>query len=93
MIGVSKKTGQEPEQVLLRFPKDQYPYVATKPWHGSQRLIEENDDFVTVQLDVILNYELEQHILSFGDYVEVIAPDALREKIRQRLQNGIQNYK
>lgn len=93
MIGVSKKTGQEPEIVLLRFPKDQFKYVATKPWHGSQKVLEENDDYVIVQLDVIINYELEQLILSFGDYVEVIAPKSLREKVESRLQKSIDQYK
>lgn len=93
MIGVSRRNGQEPEDVVLRFPKDQYRYVATKPWHGSQKVIEENNDYVIVQLDVILNYELEQQILSFGDYVEVIAPKSLREKIALRLQNSLAQYK
>lgn len=93
MIGVSKKNGQQPEIVLLRFPKSQYKYVATKPWHGSQKVLEENDDYVIIQLEVILNYELEQQILSFGDYVEVIAPKSLRERVEQRLQNCIAQYK
>lgn len=93
MIGVSRKDGQQSEVVILRYPKDQYKYVATKPWHGSQKVLEENNDYVIVQLDVILNYELEQQILSFGDYVEVIAPKSLREKVAQRLQNSLAQYK
>ena len=93
MIGVSRKDGQQSEVVILRYPKDQYKYVATKPWHGSQKILEENNDYVIVQLDVILNYELEQQILSFGDYVEVIAPKSLRDKIAQRLQNSLTQYK
>uniref|UniRef100_UPI00402A224B helix-turn-helix transcriptional regulator n=1 Tax=Prevotella sp. TaxID=59823 RepID=UPI00402A224B len=93
MIGVSRRNGQEPEEVVLRFPKDQYKYVATKPWHGSQKVIEETGDYVLVQLKVIHNYELEQKILSFGDYVEVIAPQTLRDKIKERLQKGLEKYK
>ena len=93
MIGVSRSNGQELEEVVLRFPKDQYKYVATKPWHGSQKVIEETDDYVLVQLKVIHNYELEQKILSFGDYVEVIAPQTLRDKIKERLQKGLEKYK
>ena len=93
MIGVSRKDGQQSEVVILRYPKDQYKYVATKPWHGSQKVLEENNDYVIVQLDVILNYELEQQILSFGDYVEVIAPKSLRDKVAQRLQNSLAQYK
>ena len=93
MIGVSRRNGQEPEDVILRFPKDQYKYVATKPWHGSQTVIEENDDFVTMQMRVIINYELEQKILSFGDYVEVVAPRSLRDRIKERMDRSLEKYK
>lgn len=93
MIGVSRRYGQEPEDVVLRFPKDQYKYVSTKPWHGSQTVIEENDDFVTMQMHVIINYELEQKILSFGDYVEVVAPRSLRDRIKERMDKSLEKYK
>lgn len=93
MIGVSRRNGQEPEDVVLRFPKDQYKYVSTKPWHGSQTVIEENDDFVTMQMHVIINYELEQKILSFGDYVEVVAPRSLRDRIKERMDKSLEKYK
>ena len=93
MIGVSRRNGQEPEDVILRFPKDQYKYVSTKPWHGSQTVIEENDDFVTMQMHVIINYELEQKILSFGDYVEVVAPRSLRDRIKERMDKSLEKYK
>lgn len=93
MIGVSRRNGQEPEDVVLRFPKDQYKYVSTKPWHGSQTVIEENDDFATMQMHVIINYELEQKILSFGDYVEVVAPRSLRDRIKERMEKSLEKYK
>lgn len=93
MIGVSRRNGQEPEDIVLRFPKDQYKYVSTKPWHGSQTVIEENDDFVTMQMHVIINYELEQKILSFGDYVEVVAPRSLRDRIKERMEKSLEKYK
>ena len=93
MIGVSRRNGQEPEGVVLRFPKDQYKYVSTKPWHGSQTVIEENDDFVTMQMHVIINYELEQKILSFGDYVEVVTPRSLRDRIKERMEKSLEKYK
>ena len=92
MIGVSRRNGQEPEDVVLRFPKDQYKYVATKPWHGSQKVVDENDSTVTLQFHVVLNYELEQKILSFGQYVEVIYPISLRERIKDRLSQSLQQY-
>ena len=92
MIGVSRRNGQEPEEVVLRFPKDQYKYVATKPWHGSQKKVVEDDTSVTIELDVIINYELEQKILSWGDYVEVLAPQSLRGAISGRIERAGKHY-
>ena len=92
MIGVSRRNEQVPEDVVLCFPKDQYKYVATKPWHGSQKVVDENDCTITLQFHVVLNYELEQKILSFGQYVEVISPMALRERIKDRLSQSLQQY-
>jgi predicted DNA-binding transcriptional regulator YafY len=92
MIGVSRRNEQNPENVVLRFPKDQYKYVATKPWHGSQKVVDENDCTITMQFHVVLNYELEQKILSFGQYVDVISPVSLRERIKERLSQSLQQY-
>lgn len=93
MIGVSRRNEQVPEDVVLRFPKDQYKYVATKPWHGSQKVVDENDSTISLLFHVVLNYELEQKILSFGQYVEVISPMPLREQIKDRLSQSLQQYK
>lgn len=92
MIGVSRRNGQEPEDVVLRFPKDQYKYVATKPWHVSQKIVDENNSTISLQFHVVLNYELEQKILSFGQYVEVLSPKQLREQIKDRLNQSLQQY-
>lgn len=74
VTGVTKREGQQSEKVLLKFPKNEYPYVETKPWHSSQRKVNEDDSAVTIELDVVINYELEQRILSWGDYIEVKKP-------------------
>jgi predicted DNA-binding transcriptional regulator YafY len=92
VIGVTKPDGLQAEKVLLRFPKDEYPYVATKPWHGSQKKVAEDDKGMTVELEVVINYELEQKILSFGDYVEVLQPLSLRQKVMARLGTAAKQY-
>ena len=92
VIGVTKREGQQSEKVLLRFPKDEYPYVATKPWHGSQKKVAEDEHSATIELDVVINYELEQKILSWGDYVEVLQPYSLVHIIRHRLTTAVSIY-
>ena len=92
VIGVTKREGQQAEKVLLRFPKNEYPYVATKPWHGSQKIVAEDERSVTIELNVVINYELEQKILSWGNYVEVLQPLSLRNQICKRLDKTTYNY-
>lgn len=92
VIGVTKREGQQAEKVLLRFPKNEYPYVATKPWHGSQKKVAEDDRSVTIELNVVINYELEQKILSWGDFVEVLKPVSLVRIISHRFEIASLKY-
>jgi predicted DNA-binding transcriptional regulator YafY len=94
MIGVTRPEEAEPERVVLRFNPEQTPYVITKPMHPSQRKpIILEDGRADIRLEVILNYELKQRILSFGDSVEVIEPTSLRNEIAEIAKNMMKNYK
>ena len=68
------------------------PYVLTKPFHSSQRLIEKDHYGVTISLDVQHNFELEKDILGLGDGIKVIAPSSLKSNIKDRLQGGMDLY-
>ncbi len=92
IIGVSRRD-EEIQEVVLRFTKEQAPYIITKPIHQSQRPpIENPDGSVSVRLKVVPNFELEQVILSFGEKVTVEQPEKLRQKIKDRLSGALKNY-
>jgi predicted DNA-binding transcriptional regulator YafY len=80
------------QKVQLQFSSNLAPYILTKPLHGSQRKIQQDEDGLTVQLEVIPNYELEQLILSYGEFVRVLGPDSFRDKIEGRIIMSINNY-
>jgi predicted DNA-binding transcriptional regulator YafY len=84
MIGVSRPIDGALTKVILKFSPDQAPYIKTKPLHGSQKEIHEDETGYTVSIEVIPNYELESLILSYGNRSEVIEPKALRETIQKR---------
>lgn len=62
-------------------------HLAALPLHASQTI-----DADTVELRVIVNPELENKILSYGQYAEVTAPESLRQRIGERLREALARY-
>jgi predicted DNA-binding transcriptional regulator YafY len=75
-IGVSRFVG-DPQQIILKFFYPQSEYILSKPIHESQKILEEKEDAVTVELYLRINYELRALIRSYGDQVEVLKPNTL----------------
>jgi predicted DNA-binding transcriptional regulator YafY len=92
MIGVSKIPNSDPVLVKLWVSPVSLPYVRTKPLHGTQKKISEDATGAVITIEVYLNYELEQLILSFGENMEVLEPEWFREKIKMRIEKGLERY-
>ena len=92
IIGVSKEINKKVEEVKLVFNKEQAPYIQTKPLHGSQKSKFLDDGSLEIRIKVMLNFELEMRILSFGEKVKVIAPDILVQAIRNRVKLLFKHY-
>lgn len=78
------------EKIKLKFDDDRFPYVVSKPIHHSQKVIDEQN--CIIEIDVKPNRELESQILSFCPQVEVLSPAALRESISKKLQENLKKY-
>lgn len=91
IVGVTRYTNSEVQEVVLQFKPDAAPYVATKPLHPSQKQFM-NSEGLEVRIKVIPNYELENVILGFADQVEVKAPQSLRDIIKNRLEVASKSY-
>ncbi|MCU4177700.1 helix-turn-helix transcriptional regulator [Carboxylicivirga sp. N1Y90] len=85
VIGVSIPSGEKTQKVVLKLSNQLWPYVKTKPIHGSQKIKTQTEKFTIIELDLYLNYELEALILSRGEQIEVIEPIDLRNKIQERI--------
>ena len=90
VVGVTVKHNKPVESVLLRFSSHRYPYVVTKPLHESQRCVDKENHII--RIDVIPNPELEALILSYGNDVEVLAPEHLREQIKEKIEDLAKKY-
>ena len=92
-IGATVIAGAEPELITIRVDGRQLPYILSKPLHRTQEVIQKNEDgSAVITIRVILNFELEQLLLSFGERVTVTAPELLRQKIYDRIKKNLKNY-
>jgi len=92
VVGVSVPFDDNVEKVILKISAESWPYVKTKPIHGSQKVKEQTSNYTCVELQVIPNFELEALILSHGERIEVISPETLRQRIKQRIFNLNEKY-
>lgn len=92
IIGVSKQPEAHPEEVIIKVDAKEYPYIETKPLHETQRKISFSDNEYLIGIKVCINFELEQLLLSYGDGVQVISPESLRERIKCRMTNALKKY-
>lgn len=91
VIGVTVSNARA-ERIQFWVDKKNAPYVITKPFHRSQRIIQKTEDGVIFNIFVQINFELERLILGFGDSIEVIKPRRLRNRMKQKLKKAIGFY-
>lgn len=92
IVGVSIPEGKGAENVKLRVTLLRAKYLATKPLHASQVLLEESGTHAVFQLRVIPNIELERQILSMGEEAQVLQPEWLADRLATRLQQAANLY-
>ena len=94
VVGVTVNSGLDPRKIRIYVDAANAPYVITKPFHSSQRVIQENEDgSVIITLYLIINYELERLLLGFGNGVEIIKPAFLRNRIRNIVEQTAEKYR
>lgn len=93
VIGVSKNIGQKAE--IIRFKVSPYmtPFIESKPFHRSQKLIEMCPDGSGVfEMTVVVNFELLHILMSYADSLRVLQPGSLIQQLRRIYQNALDLY-
>ncbi|MFO8146888.1 MAG: WYL domain-containing protein [Gillisia sp.] len=81
IIGVTRFEEGPPPTIVLKFSHHQANYILTQPLHPSQKVLEETKEHVSISLEVHPSPELEIKILGWGEDVEVLEPEELRNLI------------
>lgn len=92
IIGVTIPTDAETETVLLEVNNSRYPYIESKPLHGSQRVFERKEDTTVLELNLKVNKELEALLLSYGADITVVSPDWFRNQMKEKAKAFYNNY-
>lgn len=93
VVGVSVNNNPV-EEVVLHINNSVMGYVITKPLHESQSFMPKklDNDRWEITLKVKNNYELKSLIRSFGEQIEVMSPESLRQEMKQSLDRMSKMY-
>ncbi len=92
IVGVSKPPEGQVEKIELLVAPASAPYVMTKPLHGSQKKLKEDENGLLISLEVMVNMELTALILSFGERIKVVKPASFKNHIKAILRSAVKQY-
>ncbi len=92
VIGVTVLQDEKPQIIKLFIEKDRWPYIKSKPLHGSQKTKSENDDGALIEMELIVNNELIALLFSYGEDLRVLEPDSLKQKMIEKANSLLKNY-
>ncbi|TRX23906.1 helix-turn-helix transcriptional regulator [Flavobacterium franklandianum] len=74
------------EKVILEFTKQQGNYIKTFPLHESQRIVEETEDEVILEIFIHTTNDFIMELLKYGSEVEVLEPQSLIGIMKGKLE-------
>lgn len=91
MVGVVRPGEAQVEKVVLRFHNGRENYFKTKPFQPDFEEFFEEEKQDQVWFETIINKELVQQLLSYGQDLEVLEPEQLKEQMREQ-SNTMQQF-
>ncbi len=81
--------GEKPIKVRLLFESKLAVYITERQWHPSQKFLARADGRVEMRLETTGRKELVRWVLSWMPDVKVLAPKSLRDRIAEKLRDGL----
>jgi predicted DNA-binding transcriptional regulator YafY len=82
-VGITSYKGKT-ERIILKANHIAAKYISSQPFHQSQQILEENAEFSSFELKVLVSEEFIRNLLGYAGEIEVLEPNSLREAIRER---------
>ena len=91
-FGIIVNSNQKAEKVLLKVYDEDVKYIETLPLHNSQKEVQKAIDYTIFSYKIKPTYDFIKEILSHGRYIEVLAPESLRNEIKEILNQEHERY-
>lgn len=91
-FGILNNDDINPEKIVLSLTPQQGKYIKSLPLHSSQKEILSNDVEYRIELFLKPTYDFEMEILSLGSNVKVVEPESLKESIKSKLKEALEQY-
>ena len=82
----------DPVEVSIRFNADQAPYIKERQWAEQQEIIDQTDGSILLNIETSGWWDIKRWVLSFGSGAELVAPQKMREEIREELKAAAAHY-
>lgn len=92
VIGVTVPSNAAVITIRLKIEPTLWPYIKTKPLHGSQKKITGEGENIVIELHLIPNYEFFSLILGFGERITVVAPENIVRQFKDKISAMAVNY-
>jgi len=92
MTGVTRPSTSKIEKVVVRFHNGRENYFKTKPFQPDYEEFFEEEKQDQIWFESIINKELVQQLLSYGQDVEVLSPDSLKTQMQEHVEAMKKHY-
>lgn len=85
-------TAGKPQRIVLSYSPFMGNYLKARPLHPSQKVEIDNEEEFRVSLELVVNPELQNLVMSYGANVRVIEPETLRLSIGEQVRKMMETY-
>ena len=92
-VGIYVNENLPIEKIKIRANREVKEYIRACPIHRSQEMTSyKNDGSAVFEYRLCITPDLVKKLLSFGDSIEVLEPEELREEMKKELQAALAKY-
>ncbi|MBN8679687.1 MAG: transcriptional regulator [Chitinophagales bacterium] len=89
IYGITVPRDGKVETITLKFTPIQGKYFLSSPFFEPYNIVENSPERLVIQLNLIVNMELIRKVASFGEDVEVLEPESLRNNLKEFFKKAL----